>query len=122
MDTFYPTGMNVKGLENALTILTTVVSRPAPDRAYVDSGRKTTSGEYQLPAVTGREGIRLHTLSAETGYLELDGAEVALKIGEKLELISGYSDLTVCLHDRIHATRGDRVEAVWDIQGRGKLQ
>ena len=122
LDSFYPTGMNVKGLENALTILTTVVSRPEPERAYVDSGKKTTNGEYHLPTVLDREGVRLHTMSAETGYLELEGAGVPLKIGEKLELISGYSDLTVCLHDVIYGTRDDRVEAAWDIQGRGKLQ
>ncbi len=121
MDTLYSGGMYVKGLEHALTILTTVVSHPVPDRAYVDAGRKTTNMEFGLPGVAGREGITVVGLSAEHGYLKLEGPGTSLQIGEKIELISGYSDMTVFLHDRIYGIRNDRVEVVWDILGRGKL-
>jgi hypothetical protein len=33
----------------------------------------------------------------------------------------GYSDTTVCLHDQLVGTRGDCVEVVWPVLGRGKL-
>lgn len=122
MDTLYTDRMCVQGLEHALTILATVVSHPAPDRAYIDAGRKTTSSEFGLPRVLGKEGISVSGLSAEHGYLKLEPGASSLQIGEKIELISGYSDMTVFLHDRVYGTRNDRVETVWDILGRGKLQ
>ncbi len=122
MDTFYATSLGVRGLDHALSILATVVSRPAPDRAYIDAGRKTTSSQFGLPWVKHRDGIDVVGLSAEHGYLELQNRDDPLKIGEKVELISGYSDMTVFLHNQIYGIRNDRVEAVWDILGRGKLQ
>ncbi|MDA0748192.1 MAG: DSD1 family PLP-dependent enzyme, partial [bacterium] len=121
MDTFYPTTLGVKGLEHALTILATVVSQPSSDRAYIDAGRKTTSNQFGLPSVKNKKGISVTGLSAEHGYLALEPG-ATLRIGEKLELISGYSDMTVCLHDQFYGIRNNRVEAVWDILGRGKLQ
>ena len=122
MDTLYATSMGVRGLEHALSVLATVVSRPAPDRAYIDAGRKTTSSQFGLPWAKDREGIDVVGLSAEHGHLELKNPDHPLKIGDKIELISGYSDMTVFLHNEIHGIRNDRVEAVWDILGRGKLQ
>ncbi len=122
MDTFYATALGVRGLDHALSILATVVSRPAPDRAYIDAGRKTTTSQFGLPWVKGRDGIDVVGLSAEHGYLELKNTDRPLRIGDKIELISGYSDMTVFLHNQIYGIRNDRVEAVWDILGRGKLQ
>jgi D-serine deaminase-like pyridoxal phosphate-dependent protein len=122
MDTFYPSAMNVKGLEQALTILTTIVSHPAPDRAYMDAGRKTTFGAFSLPEVKDLQGLKVTALSAEHGYLEIGEDRNPVKIGDKIELISGYSDMTVFLHNHLFGIRNDRVEAVWEILGRGKLQ
>ncbi len=122
MDTFYATSMGVTGLDHALSILATVVSHPAPDRAFIDAGRKTTSSQFGLPWVKDRDGIDVVGLSAEHGYLELKNTDRPLRIGDKIELISGYSDMTVFLHNQIYGIRNDRVEAVWDILGRGKLQ
>jgi 3-hydroxy-D-aspartate aldolase len=45
-----------------------------------------------------------------------------LRIGERLELIPGYGDFTTVLHDRFHAFRGDRLEAIWPLTARGRLQ
>ncbi len=114
--------MLAKGFEHALTILTTVVSRPAPDRGYVDAGRKASNNEYCLPRVVGRGGITFTNLAAEHGYLALEGAGTSLSVGEKIEFIPGYSDLTVFLYNTLHGVRNGRVEAVWEIQGRGKLE
>ena len=122
MDTYYREGLHVQGLAHALTVLTTVVSRPAPDRAVADAGRKTTSNQFQMPEVRDCPGATAVALSAEHGVLRLEGPARDLEIGDKIEYISGYSDMTVFLHDRIYGIRNDRVEVVWDILGRGKLQ
>ncbi|HCR19167.1 MAG TPA: hypothetical protein DIU35_16940 [Candidatus Latescibacteria bacterium] len=122
MDTFYPSAMDVKGLDQALTILTTIVSHPAPDRAYMDAGRKTTFGAFSLPEVKDNPGLKVTALSAEHGYLEITSGNNSVGVGDKIELISGYSDMTVFLHNHFYGIRKDRVEAIWEILGRGKLQ
>ena len=60
--------------------------------------------------------------SAEHCTLRLDGPSRDLKIGDKVELIVGYADFTTVLHDEFYGFRNDRLEVVWPIAGRGKLQ
>ncbi len=120
MDTYYRDGLHVRGLEHALSVLTTVISRAAPDRAVADAGRKTTSSHPSLPEVKDRTDVVVTGLAAEHALLSLKNSE--LKIGDKIQFISGYSDMTVFLHDQIYGTRNDRVEVVWDILARGKKQ
>ena len=75
-----------------------------------------------MPEAKNYPGITVAGLSAEHATLQLDNPSPPIKIGDKLELISGYSDMTVFLHDRIYGIRNDQVEAVWDILGRDKKQ
>lgn len=122
MDAYYRRCCQVTRFQYALTILCTVVSRPAPDRAIIDAGRKTMNMEIHAPLVVGRDDIEVVRLSAEHGWLKLGPTAMDLQIGDRLELIPGYGDLTTLLHDRFHACRGERVEAVWPITARGRLQ
>ena len=122
MDAYYRHTCQVPDLGYALTVLTTVVSRPAPDRAIIDAGRKTLNIEQHKPLVAGRNDIRVVSLSAEHGTLELDPSAQDLKIGQRLELIPGYGDLTTMLHDNYCCFRGGRLESVLPIAARGKLQ
>ena len=121
MDLMYRNVCHVTSLEFALTILATVTSRPAPDRAIIDAGRKTLNLELHMPEVRGRPGIRVRALSAEHGILELGPGE-DLAIGERVELVPGYGDFTTVLHDRFFAVRGGRLEAVWPLEARGRLE
>lgn len=122
MDPFYRNRCNVRGLDFALTVLTTVTSRPARDRAIIDAGRKTTNPDLHMPIVAGREGITVRGLSAEHGTLELDSSAEELAIGDRLELVVGYGDFTTCLHDELYGFRGGRLEVVWPVAGRGKIR
>lgn len=121
-DPFYLQGCNVSGLDSALTVLATVVSRPTLDRAVLDSGRKTLNPDVQLPIVKGWPDATVKRLSAEHCELTLGPQSQNLKIGDKVELIVGYADFTTPLHDHFHGFRGERLEVVWPILGRGKLQ
>jgi len=121
MDLMYRNLCGVRGLEFALTILATVTGRPAPDRAIIDAGRKTMNQELHKPEVLGRPDIEVQSLSAEHGILKLrNGAELSL--GERLEIIPGYGDFTTVLHDRFYAVRGGRLEAIWPLEARGRLE
>ncbi|HEY2838698.1 MAG TPA: DSD1 family PLP-dependent enzyme [Pirellulales bacterium] len=122
MDIYYRTRCQVPDLRYALTVLTTIVSRPTPERAIIDSGRKTLSMELIMPEVAGRDDVRLVGLNAEHGALELAPSAQGLKIGDRIELIPGYGDLTCVLHDEFYCFRNGRLEAIWPIAARGKLR
>jgi D-serine deaminase-like pyridoxal phosphate-dependent protein len=70
-DAFYRHVCRVPEFRYALTVLTTVVSRPAADRAIIDAGRKTMNRELHAPLVLGRDDIEVEQLSAEHGKLHL---------------------------------------------------
>jgi len=106
----------------ALTVMTTVTSRPTPTRIICDAGKKTMSSDAAVPMPIGLDRVRSARLSAEHATIELDAPNTALRVGDRLEWVVGYSDTTVHLHDEIYAVRNGRVEAVWPILGRGKLR
>lgn len=121
MDAFYRHKCQVPELNYALTVLATVVARPAPERAIIDAGRKTLNIEVHVPLVAGRDDMRITRLSAEHGELQLDPSAQGLKIGDRLELVPGYADLTTVLHDQFFCFRGGRLTEIWPIEARGKL-
>jgi D-serine deaminase-like pyridoxal phosphate-dependent protein len=106
----------------ALTIMTTVTSRPTPNRIICDSGKKTMSSDAAVPEPLGLGAILSARLSAEHGAVELAAPSDKPRVGDRLEWVVGYSDTTVHLHEEIYATRNGRIEAVWPIVGRGKIR
>ena len=109
-------------VEPALTVLSTVTSRPDPTRIICDSGFKATgkgSGDPELIGVNGSPSVEF---SAEHGVITLSEPAPQPRIGELVEFVPGYSDATIFLHDYLYGIRAGRVEVVWPIVGRGKLQ
>ena len=105
--------------EHSLFVLASVISTPAADRAIVDAGLKSYSGERGSPWVHGREDVQLTNMSDEHGKLVLGPKAKKLNIGEKIWLIPGHCDPTVNLHDWYAGVRNGRVEALWPISARG---
>ncbi len=122
MDAYYRHACQVPDLQYAVTVLATVVSRPAADRAIIDAGRKTMNMEVHVPLVHGRDGIVVKSLSAEHGSLQLSDGARDLRIGDRLEIVPGYVDFTSVLHDRFYGFRNGRLETILPIEARGKLQ
>lgn len=120
MDEFYRSICQVDFLDQALSVIATVVSRPAPDRAVIDAGRKTINGEICMPAVMDPPGLVVKSLSAEHGALQVpEGME--LKIGDRVRLAPGYGDLTTVLHNQFYVHQGDQIVDCWPLQARGRL-
>ncbi|MCA9163628.1 MAG: DSD1 family PLP-dependent enzyme [Planctomycetales bacterium] len=122
MDEFYRHQCQLAELRDALFLIVTVVSRPTPERAIIDAGRKTMNMEVAMPKVLGRDDIHIERLSAEHGQLRLEPSAQDLRIGDRLEIVPGYGDLTTVLHDRFYGFRGDRLEKIWPLEARGRLQ
>jgi D-serine deaminase-like pyridoxal phosphate-dependent protein len=118
---YYTEVCGVAGHRSALSVLATVVSRPTPDRAILDIGQKTLSQYRTPPVLAAYPGSTITSLSAEHATVRL-GRGDDLRIGQKIEVIPGYSDFTFVLHERVLGHRRGRVEASWPLWGRGMLQ
>jgi len=124
MDQFYGRLCHLAelGFEYALTILTTVTSRPTAERVITDAGFKTLSaGEAGQPIIIGRPDIELEYLSAEHGIWRRQAGSPDVRIGDRLEILPDYHDTTTFRHDVFVGMRGDVVEAVIPLVARGKL-
>ena len=104
--------------ENALFILTSVMSHAKPDKAIVDAGLKAQSVDSGLPVVYGREDVKYVKCSDEHGVVE--DPKGVLKVNDKLRLVPGHCDPTCNVHDWYVGVRGGKVEAVWPVSARGK--
>ena len=120
-DVNYRKNFGVK-LPHALTVLSKVTSRPTPNRIIFDAGRKTMSAEMASPEPVGMPEVSKIRLSAEHGTIEMIAPHSEPKVGYKIELIPGYSDVTVALHDELYGIRNGVVETVFPLLGRGRLQ
>jgi D-serine deaminase-like pyridoxal phosphate-dependent protein len=118
---YYTEVCHVEGHRPAVSILATVVSRPAPDRAILDIGQKSVSAHRTPPVLRDHPDSPITSLSAEHANVAVDPTS-ELRIGDKVHVIPGYSDFTFVLHDRALAHRHGRVVTVWELLGRGRLQ
>jgi len=109
-------------LEPALFVQCTVTSRSAPTRIICDGGFKTFPRGFMPPKPMGVEQVNGVSLSAEHGIITLDAPNTTLKVGDVLDLMVGYGDATVFLHDTMYGIRSGIVETAWAVQGRGKLR
>jgi D-serine deaminase-like pyridoxal phosphate-dependent protein len=107
--------------EHSLFVLTTVMSRPAIDRAIVDAGLKASSVDSGMPALWQRPGLTYRGASDEHGVVQIESGELPPALGEKLLLVPGHCDPTVNLYDWYVCVRGGRVEALWPITARGAV-
>jgi D-serine deaminase-like pyridoxal phosphate-dependent protein len=109
-------------LPPALTLLATVTSRPSATRVILDAGRKALPPDIALPQPLRIPALNSMKFSAEHLTLELAAPSEAPRIGDQVEFIVGYSDMTVFLHEEIVGHRKRTIEHVWPIAARGKLK
>lgn len=104
--------------ENALFILTSVMSHAKPHLAVVDAGLKAQSVDSGLPVVFGRDDVRYTKCSDEHGVVE--DPDGVLKVNDKLRLVPGHCDPTCNVHDWYVGVRNGTVECLWPVSARGK--
>jgi len=123
----------------ALSVLTTVVSRPTGDRGIVDAGSKTLSSDKQpympgyglVKTIDGKPlgNVVLERLYEEHGVFALngvgynEGSSDHLSVETKLEIIPDHACTTVNMHDRAYLVDDeDRVICRLPIVGRGLVR
>ena len=110
----------------ALSILATVVSRPAADRVVVDAGSKTLTsdsfrGDTGFGEVWGHPDLRLARLSEEHGVMEVP-ADCDLAVGDRLEIIPNHVCPCVNLTDELVGVRGGRLTSRISVDARGRVR
>lgn len=111
----------VPGFEPALTVLATVTARHG-GIAVLDCGRKSIGIDRAAPVVVSGPGsVRYehgeHFIHEEHTVLDVPTGS-SLEVGDRVELMPGYSPTTVNLYDLYHVVREDRIIDVWPILGR----
>jgi 3-hydroxy-D-aspartate aldolase len=104
---------------HALTVLATVISANHEAFVTVDAGLKAFSTDRGYgPEAANIPGTGYRWGGDEFGYVDVNGGAPKPKLGNRVEFIPPHCDPTVNLYDRIHACRGENVEAIWPIMAR----
>ena len=106
----------------AMTVLSTVTSRPTATRIICDAGKKTMSADSETPQLLDVGPVASASFSAEHGKIELENPTEAPHVAQVLRFVPGCVDTTVVLHDELYGVRDGIVEAIWPLLGRGRLQ
>lgn len=113
----------------AASILLTVVSTSVKDQMIVDGGSKTfssdrvaTSGEATFGHVIDAPDAVFTKMNEEHGFVDMRRSRKQFRVGERVRIIPNHVCVAVNLHERIYGVRGEQVEEVWQVEGRGKLQ
>ena len=110
----------------AMSVLATVVSRPTDGRAILDAGSKTLSSDasgldgYGL--ITEYPQLVLAKFSEEHGHVDCSASNARPRIGERVTIIPNHACAVTNLHDRVYGVRGGRVERVFQVAARGRVQ
>jgi D-serine deaminase-like pyridoxal phosphate-dependent protein len=125
MDTSYRRALGAE-FEPALSILTTVISRPRPGEAVVDAGLKSLSTDCGFAEPKERPGMSYRPAGDEHGILAWSPGALSAapepRVGDRIELLPSHIDTTVNLHDLYHVTSAGRLVAAWPVSARGKVQ
>ncbi len=109
----------------ALTVLTTVVSRPTTDRAIVDAGSKAltsdTLGLEGFGHVGAFPAAIVQGMSEEHGLLDLTQCSTRPGIGDRLRIIPNHACPVSNLFDTVTLVSGDRVVETVPVAARGKV-
>jgi D-serine deaminase-like pyridoxal phosphate-dependent protein len=108
----------------ACRMLVTVVSAPTPDRIILDGGQKTFSSYPPTPYghIIGHPEAKIYGMSVEHGHVDVSACSRRFRVGDRLTVIPLHQEMALNLHDELVGVRGDRVEVIWPVAGRGKVK
>lgn len=120
MDWFY--GDIRPEFKQAMSILTTVISRPKQSVLVVDVGRKGMGAEWGPPRVKDLPESRVTRYSSEEHTVIEVPENSSIRLGDRLELIPSHGCTTSNLYPEFIVHENGVVRERWPIEGRGKLQ
>jgi D-serine deaminase-like pyridoxal phosphate-dependent protein len=110
------------------SVLATVVSRPAQNRAIIDAGNKTMCTDnaadfnQTIGVVVGHPELTFHYSSEEHGRITSQAGAIDLKVGDRVRLLPNHACGMMNMHDEVYGVRGEAVEEIWKVTARGKVR
>lgn len=107
--------------QTSLFVQMTVISANTPRLVTTDAGFKSFSTDAEAPVLhsgASPEAKYFFFGDEQGGVLLSDGEE--LPLGSVLTAVTPHCDPTVNLYDFYHVIEGDRLVAIWPIEGRGR--
>lgn len=108
--------------QQAMSILSTIISRPEPDLAIVDVGRKGIGAEFGPPRVKDLPGGSVARFGSEEHTAVALPPGAMLGVGDQIELIPSHGCTTSNLYREFVVHRQGVVEDMWPIEGSGRMQ
>jgi D-serine deaminase-like pyridoxal phosphate-dependent protein len=110
----------------AMTVLTTVVSRPTSDRAVIDAGSKTLTSDLlgfeDHGLIIGYPDAKIVSLSEEHAVVDLSACgDDRPQIGQKLRVIPNHTCVVSNLFDAVVFHQGGIVTRFVPIAARGRV-
>lgn len=116
---------------NAATILTTVISRPTPERVITDVGAKGITAQTRskgfcatkgLGLIKGWDDVTIFDVYDEHAIIYHKEFRDAVRVGDKVEIIPNHICPVVNLHEKAYLASEGEVVDVIPVECRGKLQ
>ena len=106
----------------SLFVQTTVISANRDGLATTDAGFKAFATDAGVPAIVGGApaGASYFFFGDEQGGILYPAEKGKIQPADVVLCAVPHCDPTVNLYDCYHAVRGDRLEAIWPIEGRGR--
>jgi D-serine deaminase-like pyridoxal phosphate-dependent protein len=110
----------------AMRIRATVVSRPTDGRAILDAGTKVlTSDQYGMKGyghVMEYPEAVVAALSEEHGIVDLSACPERPRVGDVVHVVPNHCCVVSNMVDQLYGVRDGRVEVVWPVAARGRVQ
>jgi D-serine deaminase-like pyridoxal phosphate-dependent protein len=113
----------------AAAVLVTIVSTARKNGFIIDGGSKTFSSDRLGTGADNHFGLireapeaKFFQMNEEHGYVDAGESAGRFRIGDRVTVIPNHICVAVNLHEQIYGVRGEEVEQVWRVEGRGKLQ
>ena len=108
--------------ETSLFVQTTVISANRTGLVTTDAGLKSFATDDGVPVIAhgAPPGAAYFFFGDEQGGVIYPEEIQKLRWGDQIACVVPHCDPTVNLYDWYHAVRGDVLEAIWAVDGRGK--
>jgi D-serine deaminase-like pyridoxal phosphate-dependent protein len=108
----------------AMTVLSTVVSCPTPDRAIIDAGSKALTSDllgldgYGL--VVEHQQAKIYQLNEEHGYLDVARCATKPRVGDRIHIIPNHTCVVSNLFDKMHIVADGKLAGALPVDARGR--
>lgn len=106
-------------ISQPLSVLSTVISKPQPNKVILDAGWKSISNDAGTPKL--KYGLDSFDFAGdEHGVITSSKEYIDLEIGDQVELIPSHCDTTINLYDHFYLVNADQYRKL-AIDARGKI-